>query len=499
MASMEPTASIDELARRFGITPDMVRRALGQLGKGGRRIDEVLKELVAQERTIACAADAPITDLGPGSLGAAVPQRFGKYEVLELLGRGGQGAVYRVRNVALGRIEVLKVLTSLGGESSDAHRRFVREARAVAQLRHRNILPLYEVGVEQGRPFYTMESFEGESLAAAMARTRTVPVRLALTIVRDAALGLAAAHLGGIVHRDVKPANLLLSRETGGKAGDREDLLSGPADGLRVAVVDFGLARMAGEESLTAESVAILGTAPYMAPEQILGEIRQVDARSDVWSLGVTAYALLTGTLPFAGDSLLEFQRHIPDDEPVRPSRLRRGIPRDVDAIVEKCLEKDRARRYQDAGELADDVDRWLAGDVVAARPAGRWLKTWRWARRRRHLVASVASTLAVSAVLVVWLALLPWVSARRAEARIEREKAEALAELENRLSRGEFSETIDLAGARAQAHPDLADACRVSRAKAYLGRAGERLAASEAGATADLAMAYDCAAGLDR
>jgi serine/threonine-protein kinase len=322
------------------------------------------------------AETCPIT---PG-LPAGSPQVPG-YEVEAVLGQGGMGVVYRARQSALGRPVAIKMLLAGPFASSQELGRFRRETAALACLRHPNIVQVYDAGDAEGRPYFAMELVEGGSLAQKLARTPQ-PVRAAAALVSTLAGAVEVAHKSGIVHRDLKPANILLT-----------------ADGTP-KVSDFGLARRLGGEDGLTRTGAALGTPSYMAPEQASGQAGAIGPAVDVYALGAILYELLTGRPPFRAETAAETLRQVIDQAPVPPSRLNSLVPRDLETICLKCLNKEPGRRYVTAAALAEDLDRFLRGEAIAARPE-RWLgRLARRVRRRPIFSAAVAAgTLAVVAL----------------------------------------------------------------------------------------------------
>src|SRR5262245_51223401 len=264
--------------------------------------------------------------------------------------------------------------------------RFQREAEAVAGLCHPNIVQIYEVGDYEGRAYFTMELVEGGSLAQKITPTPP-PVRWAAELVASLADAVAVAHGTGIVHRDLKPANILLT-----------------ADGTP-RISDFGLARrLEGEDGLTWTGTAV-GTPSYMAPEQASGTTGRAGPSVDVYGLGAILYELLTGRPPVRAGTARETFRQGLADEPVPPARLNPRVPRDLETVCLKCLQKDPPRRYSSAAELAEDLRRYLLGRVVAARPVGNWERAGKWIRRNPAVASlSAAAVLALVAGTVASL-----------------------------------------------------------------------------------------------
>jgi serine/threonine-protein kinase len=299
------------------------------------------------------------------------------YQVLEVLGRGGIGVIYRVRHLKLQRDSALKMLLSGEFASQTELARFMREAQAVAALKHPNIVQVYYAGELDGRPFFTMELVEGGSLAR---KTNGKPqdVHQSAILVATLARAIQFAHDAGIIHRDLKPGNILLT-----------------TDGVP-KISDFGLASRSAQESSLTVNGARLGTPSYMAPEQATGAHGEVKAAVDIYALGAILYEMLTGVPPFHGATAVETQRKVVSDEPQRPSRLNSKVPRDLETICLKCLNKSPGDRYESAAALADDLDRFLQLQPIRARHTGILGRAGKWVRRR----PAVAVAIAVSVLL---------------------------------------------------------------------------------------------------
>jgi serine/threonine-protein kinase len=311
-------------------------------------------------------------DVPPAPLPAGLPQIAG-YEVQAVLGHGGMGIVYKAQHVRLNRPVALKMLIAGAYAGAQERVRFQREAEAVAGLCHPNIVQVHDVGDHEGRPYFTMEFVEGGSLAQKVAGAPQ-PARPAAALVATLAAAMEAAHLSGIVHRDLKPGNVLLT-----------------ADGMP-KITDFGLARcLEGGAGLTLTGVP-MGTPSYMAPEQARGQARLIGPAVDVYALGAILYELLTGRPPFRAETAAETLRLAMDQEPAPPSRLNARVPRDLETICLKCLHKAAALRYAGARDLAEDLDRFLAGQPIQARPVGVADRAAKWARRRPAVAALLAA-----------------------------------------------------------------------------------------------------------
>lgn len=341
--------------------------------------------------------DTPTLTHAPSSLATPQPPlgRFGRYVLLERLGEGGMGVVYRARDPNLDREVALKVVSRSAGADESCYRdlvlRFLREARAAAGLTHPNIVAVHDVGEEGGTPYFTQELVPGRSLDRIVA-DRPLSPEESLHVVAAAARGLHHAHVHGIIHRDVKPANLIVS------------------DDLRlVKVADFGIARRVGEPGQTMPG-SLLGTPLYMSPEQATGETETLDPRTDVYALGAVLYECLAGRRMFDGTDVLSILDRVVEEEPIPPRKLRKRVPEELEWICLRCIEKDRARRYPTAQALADDLDRYLAGRPIEARPASLAYRLRKLVRRNRWAWGSGA---AVFLVVVVALAIFLSQSAR--------------------------------------------------------------------------------------
>ncbi len=315
------------------------------------------------------------------------PKTVAGYDVLGTLGRGAMGVVYKARQRGLNRLVALKMILS-GDHAAEAELiRFQAEAEAVALLQHPNIVQIYDVGEEQGLPFFSLEFVDGTSLDKKAAGTPMVP-REAAALVEKLARAMQYAHENGIVHRDLKPANVLLTQDGTPKIGD------------------FGLAKKIDEDAGQTRTGTVLGTPSYMAPEQAEGRLKDVGPLSDVYSLGAILYELLTGRPPFKGSSILDTLNQLRTMEPVPPIQFQPGVPRDLETIALKCLQKDPARRYADSAALAEDLRRFLAGEPILARPVGRAERLWRWCKRNPRVAGLSAAVVGLILFSVASLAV---------------------------------------------------------------------------------------------
>jgi TolB-like protein/Tfp pilus assembly protein PilF len=311
---------------------------------------------------------------------------LGDYELLEEIGRGGQGVVFRARQKSLNRTVALKVI-SLGQWASKAHlKRFRREAEAAAGLDHPSIVPIYEVGERDGSCYFSMKFVEGGQLDEVVRQT-PMSIRQAAELIAKVARTVHYAHEHGILHRDIKPGNILLDAK-----GEPH-------------LTDFGLARLVESESSVTQTLDVLGTPSYMAPEQAVGNNAAVSSTTDVYGLGAVLYQLLTGHPPFAGGTTYETIKLLESTEPRSPRLWNPKIDRDLSTICLKCLEKDPKRRYSSALALAEDLERWLKHEPIQARRTGIFSRGKKWVQRNptSALLAASLIALAAAAGWIVW------------------------------------------------------------------------------------------------
>ena len=348
------------------------------------------------EEAVAGVADPGVADPGhPDQPARTVKTRerfaellgeLGDYELLEEIGRGGQGVVFRARQKSLNRTVALKVI-NLGQWASKAHlTRFRREAEAAASLEHPGIVAIHDVGERDGSCYFSMKFIEGGQLDE-VAKQEAMPVRRAAELLAKVARTVHYAHEHGILHRDIKPGNILVD-----KKGEPH-------------LTDFGLARLVETESSVTRTMDVLGTPSYMAPEQASGQNEQITSATDVYGLGAVFYQLLTGQPPFAGGTTYETIRLLLRTEPRQPRQLNPKVDRDVSTICLKCLEKDPKRRYSSALALAEDLERWVKHEPVQARRTGIFIRSRKWLRRNPTSAVLAASLIALAAAAgwIVW------------------------------------------------------------------------------------------------
>ena len=346
------------------------------------------------------------------AVAAATPPQIPGFEVIRELGRGGMGVVYLARQAGLNRMVAIKMI--LAGEYSRPRdrARLRAEAEVLARLAHPNLVQIHETGEHQGHPYFSMEYVEGGRLSDALRGTPWEPGPAA-RLVETLARACQSAHERGVIHRDLTPSNVLLS-----SSGEPK-------------IVDFGLAKLAGGAARRTASGEILGTPGYMAPEQAAGGSKDVAPAADVYALGAILYELLTGRPPFVGASILDALAQVARDDPIAPCRLQPKIPRDLETVCLKCLNKDIARRYATAAALAEDLRRFRDGEPVRARPIGAAQRAARWARRRPGVAALLAlcTTGALAAlVLIAWEGRQARLAQGRAEQAQQAEAAQRMA-----------------------------------------------------------------------
>lgn len=347
--------------------------------------------------------------LGPGAA-------FGDYELIEVIAKGGMGVVYKARQRKLNRIVAIKMI--LAGQFADQTDvdRFYAEAEAAGALSHPNIVAIHEVGEVQGQHFFSMDFVEGQSLAA-LVQESPLPPRRAAELVRTIAETMQFAHDRHIVHRDLKPSNVLLDRKQ------------------RPLITDFGLAKQVTSQSQLTMSGAIIGTPSYMPPEQAAGKSEEVGPWSDIYSTGAVLYETLAGRPPFRAATPFETIRQVMEMEPLSPRLVNPNVPRDLETICLKCLQKERARRYATSQELADELGRFLRGEPIQARPISQVARFWRLCRRN----PVVSSAIAASILMLIMTAVFTSVAYVRTSAALtqsEQSLREAMAAVNDLFTR---------------------------------------------------------------
>jgi tetratricopeptide (TPR) repeat protein/tRNA A-37 threonylcarbamoyl transferase component Bud32 len=390
------------LARHADLAPDLAEFLADQ--EQVERWTAPLRAAGEAARASGIAADTPLPDAAPtDGAPASGPRPVEGFELLEEIGQGGMSVVYKARQKGLNRLVALKLLRADPWLSADSLRRFRNEAEIVAGLDHPGIVPIYEVSERDGRLYFSMKLMDGGSLAGQLPRFMADP-KAAAGLVAAVARAVHHAHQRGVLHRDLKPSNILLDA-----AG-------------RPHVTDFGLARRVEADSSLTQSGAIVGTPGYMAPEQAAGRRAAATTATDVYGLGAVLYALLTGMAPFQGETVLETLERVKEQDPQPPRRRNPKVDRDLETVCLKCLHKEPQRRYESAQAVADDLERWLSGEPIRARPSGRRERLGKWVRRRPALAGLVM--VSVLAVLGLLGGLL-WHNGHLREA-AERERAQA-------------------------------------------------------------------------
>jgi WD40 repeat protein/tRNA A-37 threonylcarbamoyl transferase component Bud32 len=370
-----------------------------------------------------CIDESQLVEVLPGPASAD----FGDYKLLGEIASGAMGVVYRAHQVSLNRTVALKMIRAGRLAAEEEIRRFRVEAEAAAALDHPNIVPIYEIGAREGHNFFTMKLVEGRSLSAMVEEFRkhdAAWLRRVVVLVVKICRAIQHAHERGVLHRDIKPGNILLD-----EAGEPH-------------VTDFGLAKLVENDTQATMSGAIMGTPAYMAPEQAAGNTRGITTASDVYAVGAILYELVSGRRPFTTASITELLEQVRSATPSSPREFNPAVSRDLETICFKCLEKEPAQRYATAAALADELERWLAGVPILARPIGAWERLLKWTRRNPLLASAygaVGLCALAGAVGITW----QW-----RVARMERAQSFALnARLETQKAEGLFAENNSAAG----------------------------------------------------
>jgi WD40 repeat protein/tRNA A-37 threonylcarbamoyl transferase component Bud32 len=408
-------------ARRPSLTPRATTAAGSRDADAPQ--DAAPKAPPADQDTVGHSSDLQGSMTDPGDAPPLVARRSSPaipgYEIEGELGRGGMGVVYKARNLRLNRGVALKMILAGQHAGHEAAVRFLVEAEAVAKVQHPNIVQIFHIAEHDGHPYFEMEYVGGGSLADRLDGVPRPP-REAAGLVQTLARAMAEAHRQGIVHRDLKPGNILLT----------------PAGTPKIA--DFGLAKLLNVESGLTRTDSVLGSPSYMAPEQAEGRAKETGPAADVYALGVILYELLTGRPPFRGATALDTLQQVKTAEPLPPSRLVPGLPRDLETIALKCLQKDPGKRYESALALAEDLGRFQAGEPIVARPVSAAERAWRWCRRNRLLAGSLGAT---AAALVAVTVISTVFSVKQAEAVMESSRRLAALDYERGLAACEKGE----------------------------------------------------------
>jgi serine/threonine-protein kinase len=387
-----------------------------------RRIGDLasLVSLLSTSRGVSAAnpvgASTATTVTGPTSGRHPTEAPIGPvgYESLGILGDGGMGVVYKARQLGLNRIVALKMIKAGSGATPHDIARFRTEAEAVARLQHPNIIQIHAIGEHQGLPYFSLEYCPGGSLAKQLNGTPLPPTEAA-RLVETLARAMHVAHEHGILHRDLKPANVLLQisdfklqieSEEGAEAEVTHQSAICNLQSAIPKIADFGLAKKLDDDTGHTQTGVVMGTPSYMAPEQAVAQSHAIGPTTDVYALGAILYELLTGRPPFKAATAWDTVHQVIYDEPVAPRQLQPKTQRDLETICLKCLRKEGGKRYCSALELAEDLRRWQAGDVIIARPVGRIERCWRWCRQRpaqAGLVAASALFLVAAAGAMLW------------------------------------------------------------------------------------------------
>lgn len=449
-------SSLPEESRIRALLEEILETGSGpeQVSAGNRKLERVLRTRLRQAREVEAQINAifptPPSDAGKPRRALLeglrrddrLPEIPG-YEVHGIIGTGGMGVVYRARHLQLHRWVAIKMVLLGAYASREEMECLLREAQDVAALRHPNIVQVYDVGEHDGFPYFAMELLDGGDLARKL-QGEPLAAREAANLIRVLAGAVHAAHLGGIVHRDLKPGNILLDTDKTPK------------------ITDFSLARRLEHDLTLVTHARQAGTPSYMAPEQAAGDTGAIRPAVDIYALGAILYELLTGRPPFKAESSTETRRQVITDEPVPPSRLNSRVPRDLQTICLKCLQKDPARRYETAAELADDLERFTSGRSIRARPVGAAEKTIKWCRRRPSTTLAIAVSIVALAGAVaggVWLQHVE--HARQTQEAVRRERARAFIEaaLPSLSQFVESKRWIDAVGLLRTAQAQLRDA----------------------------------------
>ncbi len=401
----DPQQQADYLASACGADTGLRQRIEGLITADteARRFLGGVGDTVAKDRR----EIADVLGLGEKS-GDPLSRRFGDYELLEEIARGGMGIVYKARQVSLDRIVAVKLLLLGQYASEEFIHRFRIEASAAASLQHPNIVAIHEVGVHQGQHYFAMDFVDGPDLAQ-LVREKPLTAKRAAGYVKTIAEAIHFAHTRRILHRDLKPSNVLI---------DSND---------QPRVTDFGLAKNLGNDSELTLTGQVMGSPGFMPPEQALGDRGKMGPTSDVYSLGAILYHALTGRAPFVGQSVTETLQQVQNKEPIAPRLLAPSVPVDLETVCLKCLERDPGRRFASAQELADELGRFLRGEIIHSRPVSAPEKIWRWCRRKPALAAAAGAAFLLFLVIVIGSPMMTVrISGQRQRAEQQTQRAQA-------------------------------------------------------------------------
>jgi WD40 repeat protein len=433
----ESGCAAEEYLRRF---PDYREELLARLQppRVPDSEDQTLPPRVMPGLAGEASSDGTLPESSPTADRPTVPG----YEIEEELGRGGMGVVYRARQLSLNRLVALKMILAGAHASEEDLARFRTEAEAVAHLQHPNIVQIHEIGERAGLPFFSLEFVDGGSLASQLDGTPW-PALPAAQLVQTLAEAMHYAHQRGIIHRDLKPGNVLLASGGCKPPEASPGGLHPPLADLQPKITDFGLAKQLGSDKGQTASGAIMGTPSYMAPEQAGGHSKEIGPAADTYALGAILYELLTGRPPFKAATAMDTLLQVVAEEPVPLRRLHSKIPKDLETICLKCLEKKPAKRYASAHELAEELARFQQGEPIRARPITAPARLWRWCLRR-PLVASLAAT--VAALLLFAAVAGPWIAHRQASLQAQAEAQDREAQRAKEMVEQAAAQSIALA-----------------------------------------------------
>ncbi|MCX7421313.1 MAG: protein kinase [Planctomycetia bacterium] len=424
---------VGDYAKRFPELSAEQLAAIVEVSRGRAGVSASVGSAVpnADQPTILSPTDAvnAANESAPGTLKRV--RYFGDYELLREIARGGMGVVYEARQRSLNRPVALKMILSGQLASAEEVARFRREAEAAAQLEHSGIVPIFEIGTDGDQHYFTMGYVSGPSLSARLLE-RPLEPREAAALIRDVALAVQYAHERGVVHRDLKPSNILLAPRSDGShvrqnVGQPDVRPHSGECGYTPRITDFGLAKVSHADHSLTETGQILGTPSYMPPEQASGLTHLIGPAADIYSLGAVLYACLTGRPPFQAASVLDTVRQVLERDPVSLRDLNAAIPQDLETICLKCLEKSIPRRYPTAQAVADELQRYLEGRPIDARPVSRRERVWRWCRRN-PVVAGLSAAVAMSLLLGIAVSsYFAWQENKRAIAESDARRDEEL------------------------------------------------------------------------